>query len=114
MVGIGGLSFLALVVVLFYLVRNFVRDIATTLKGVEHSMYKVKEGNAVNNQILLNNTKALEELAKSNNNVAGAIELLKSSICDVKDRMETVNENIIEMDKKVLLLELKLDNISKN
>lgn len=96
-IGVGGVSFLVLVVVLWYL-----------LKTVLPILHQIRQDGAVTQSIIQNNTKAIEEMSKSNQNVATALTILDKSMsnvhCDVKKVVET-NEDI---EKMLLVMDEKL------
>lgn len=72
-VGIGGMSFIALVFVLYFLLRSIIPAV-NSLKDI---VLALRQDNAIN-------TRAIEELAKSNENVATALTLVKHSMINVE------------------------------
>lgn len=96
-IGVGGVSFLVLLSVLGYL-----------LKIVLPALNQIQQDVAVTHSIIQNNTKAIEEMSKSNQNVATALTILDKSMsnvhCDVKKVVET-NDDI---EKMLLVIDEKL------
>lgn len=96
-VGIGGTSFLALLGVLFFI-----------LKTILPILTKLREESAVTQTIIQNNTRAVEEVAKSNDNVATALQILDKSMnnvhSDVKRNLGTtehIEKILLVMDGKI-------------
>ena len=84
-VGIGGMSFLVLVFVLYFLLKSIIPAIS----GLKDLVVALRQDNAVN-------TKAIEEFAKSNDNVATALNLVSVSMARVETGMEKVEKEIEE------------------
>lgn len=97
-VGVGGLSFIVVLCILGYLLRQ----VFPILQSILQMMEVLKE-------VLLNNTKAIDEMAKSNQNVATALELLKRSMTSVEQSLEKVIETNDVIDKTVIKIDTKLD-----
>lgn len=104
-IGIGGLSFLALLVILFYVIKS----ILPLLAQIKEYQLEAKEKQAVTEQIVSNNTEAVKEVAKSTQNVATALQILDKSMNSVhSDVLETkkITQNI---EKTVMLIEDRTD-----
>lgn len=91
-IGVGGMSFIVLIYVFWY-----------TLTRITPILNQIRQEGAVTQSIIINNTKAIEEMSKSNQNVATALTILDKSMSnvhtDVKKVVDT-NENI----EKILLV----------
>lgn len=92
--GVGGLSFIVLIVIVLYLLRVILPI-----------LNQIKQDGAVTQSVIQNNTKAIEEMSKSNQNVAMALTILDKSMsnvhCDVQKVMET-NEDI---EKRLIVIQ---------
>lgn len=91
--GVGGVSFIVLIGIIIYLVRN----IYPMLTSVMNMMEVLKE-------VISNNTKAIDEMAKSNHNVSTALNLLERSMTSVEDKVEQVQETTEDMEKKLIII----------
>lgn len=80
--GVGGVSFVVIVGLLIY----FVSKINPTLTSLE-------KATSNQNSLIGNNTRAIQEMSRSNDNIANALILLKISF-------ETLNNNITEHDER--------------
>ncbi len=112
-VGIGGMSFLALVFVLYFLLKSII----PAVNGLKDIVLALKQENAIN-------TRVLEELAKSNENVATALTLVKQSLVNVETKiadtqeglekvelgLEKVLESTDEILKHTIVIDTKISN----
>lgn len=96
-IGAGGLSIVVVVWVLVFLVRKLYPLIES-----------LKMDYAVYSEIIKNNTEAVKEVSRSNENVATALKLLDNSnlqivaLLDKHDnRSETIENSVIRMDEKL-------------
>lgn len=96
-IGVGGMSFLVLVVVLWYL-----------LKYVLPVLNQIKQDGALTQSIIQNNTKAIEEMSKSNQNVATALTILDKSMSNVHSDVKKVVETNEDIEKMLLVMDEKL------
>lgn len=78
-VGAGGVSFVALIIILYQ-----------QLKHVTPGLNKIHEDNKIMRTIIENNTKAIDEVSKSNTNVAEALKLLQNSFKSVSNGQESI------------------------
>lgn len=105
-IGIGGMSFIALVFVLYYLLKSLIPAV-DSLKDI---VLTLRQDSAIN-------TRAIEELAKSNENVATALNLVKHSMTNVETEMANVQtelDKVLESNeeciKHLLIVDTKLSN----
>lgn len=96
-VGIGGSSFIALLGVLFF-----------TLKSIIPVLNQLKEGYAVTQTVIQNNTRAVEEVAKSNQNVATALQILDKSMNNVHSDVRKTLDTTEHVEKMILVMDGKL------
>lgn len=88
-IGVGGVSFLVLIIVLWFI-----------LKGVVPILNQIKQDGAVTQSVIQNNTRAIEEMSRSNQNVATALTILDKSMSNVHSDVKKVvrlNENMENM-----------------
>ena len=97
-IGVGGVSFLVLISVLTYL-----------LKGVLPILHQIQQDGAVTQNILNNNTKAIEEMSRSNQNVATALTLLDKSMSSVHLDVKKVVESTDDLEKRLWVIDEKLN-----
>ena len=97
-IGVGGLSFLVLVYVLCY----FLTKILPLLN-------EIRQDGAVTQNIIQNNTKAIGEMSKSNQNVATALTILDKSMSNVHSDVKKVVESNEDIEKKLLVMDEKLN-----
>lgn len=90
-VGAGGVSFLLLVWLMVFLVRK----LHPTLEAINRT-------NAEHAQVITNNTDAIKEMAKSNDNVATALKLLENSFETISKMLERHDRRAEEMATKVI------------
>lgn len=98
-IGVGGVSFLALLGVLYFLLR--------TLLPIVN---QIKQDGAITRTIIQNNTKALEEMSRSNQNVATALALLDKSMSNVHSDVKELLETTDEIDRRMLVIDEKLNH----
>lgn len=101
-IGVGGLSFIVILAILGYLLKQ----VFPILQSILQMMEVLKE-------VLQNNTKAIDEMAKSNQNVATALELLKRSMTSVESSLQRVLDSNEDIEKKVTILDTKLEERTK-
>lgn len=92
--GIGGMSFIALVFVLYFLLKSLI----PTVDSLKDIVLTLRQDSAIN-------TRAIEELAKSNENVATALNLVKHSMTNVETEMNSVQtglEKVLESNEECL------------
>lgn len=95
-IGAGGISFLVLIWVVHFMM--------TKMYPV---LDRIKEDSAVNCEVIKNNTDAIKEISRSNDNVASALQLLNSSFKQLErvltihdQRAEKMQENIVRIQEK--------------
>lgn len=101
-IGVGGLSFLVILAILGYLLKQ----VFPILQSILRMMEVLKE-------VLQNNTKAIDEMAKSNQNVATALDLLKRSMTSVESSLEKVIDSNDNIEKGVVMIDTKLEERNK-
>ena len=97
-IGVGGVSFLVLISVLMYL-----------LKGMLPILQQIQKDEVVTQNILQNNTKAIEEMSRSNQNVATALTLLDKSMSSVHSDVKRVVESNDDIEKRLWVIDGKLN-----
>ena len=97
-VGIGGASFLALLGVLFY-----------SIKSIYPLLKQILEHQAITQQVIANNTDAVKEMGKSNQNVATALQILDKSMNNVHVDVQKTLNSTENVEKLVLVMDAKLD-----
>ena len=97
-IGVGGLSFLVILAILGFLLKQ----VFPILQSILRMMEVLKE-------VLQNNTKAIDEMAKSNQNVATALDLLKRSMTSVEIKLDEVQESNDNIEKSIIRLETRTE-----
>lgn len=92
--GVGGVSFIILVCILGYLLKQ----VYPILNSILQMMEVLKE-------VFNNNTKAIAEMSKSNQNVATALSLLNRSMTNVETKIDEVKETNESIEKTMIKLE---------
>ncbi|MDK2932787.1 MAG: hypothetical protein PWP27_597 [Clostridiales bacterium] len=92
-VGAGGLSFLALIFIVFY----FVTKIQPTLN-------QIKLDNQSHVEVIRNNTEAIKEMSKSSDNVASALRLLDNSYKQLHENMIAHSRRSEIMEDNILII----------
>lgn len=108
--GIGGMSFIALVFVLYFLLKSLI----PTVDSLKDIVLTLRQDSAIN-------TRAIEELAKSNENVATALNLVKHSMTNVETEMNNVQtglEKVLESNeeclKHLIIIDTKVSSQTNN
>lgn len=96
-IGVGGLSFIVLVSVFWY-----------SLTRITPLLNQIRQDGAVTQSIIQNNTKALEEMSKSNQNVATALTILDKSMSNVHTDVKKVLETNDSIEKMLLVMDERL------
>jgi len=97
-IGVGGLSFLVILAILGFLLKQ----VFPILQSILRMMEVLKE-------VLQNNTKAIDEMAKSNQNVATALDLLKRSMTSVEIKLDEVQDSNDNIEKSIIRLETRTE-----
>ncbi len=100
--GVGGMSFIVLVALLVYI-----------LKGIYPLLHSIREEGAVTREIIQNNTKAIEKVSESNQNVATALHLLEKSMTNVEEGVKIVRESNDDVLKQLLIIDQKINGIKR-
>lgn len=96
-IGVGGISFVMLVYVLWYYITK-----------ITPLLNQIKQEGAVTQSIIVNNTKALEEMSKSNQNVATALTILDKSMSNVHTDVKKVVDVNDSIEKMLLVMDERL------
>lgn len=97
-IGIGGFSFLVLVSMMWFL-----------LKSVIPLLQQIKQDGAVTQSVIQNNTKAIEEMSRSNQNVATALTILDKSMTNVHSDVKKVGDKAESLENLILIMNEKLN-----
>lgn len=95
-IGVGGVSFIALITILGYLLKQVFPILTQIMQMLE-----------VLKEVLQNNNKAIDEMAKSNHNVSTALNLLERSMTNVETKIDEVNDTNSNMEKILIKLDAK-------
>lgn len=95
-IGVGGVSFIALIIILGYLLKQIFPILTQIMQMLE-----------VLKEVLQNNNKAIDEMAKSNHNVSTALNLLERSMTNVETKIDEVNDTNSTMEKILIKLDAK-------
>ena len=95
-IGVGGVSFIALIVILGYLLKQVFPILTQIMQMLE-----------VLKEVLQNNNKAIDEMAKSNHNVSTALNLLERSMTNVETKIDEVTDTNSNMEKILIKLDAK-------
>lgn len=98
--GLGGVSFLVLVSA-FGFILNRILPI----------LQKIQQDGAVTQSIIQNNTKAIEEMSKSNQNVATALTILDKSMTNVHSDVKKVVQTNEKIEHSLLLVDERVKRI---
>lgn len=96
-IGVGGLSFIVLIYVFWY-----------SLTRITPILNQIRQEGAVTQSIIVNNTKALEEMSKSNQNVATALTILDKSMSNVHVDVKKVVDTTDNIEKMLLVMDDRL------
>lgn len=103
-IGVGGMSFITVISILVFMLKS----ILPALETIKEAIGSMTENSSVTTEVLKNNTKAIEELAKSNDNVATALELLKHSTENVEMGIGKVQQLDEDINKQLIVLNERL------
>jgi uncharacterized protein YybS (DUF2232 family) len=95
-IGVGGVSFIALIIILGYLLKQVFPILTQIMQMLE-----------VLKEVLQNNNKAIDEMAKSNHNVSTALNLLERSMTNVETKIDEVTDTNSNMEKILIKLDAK-------
>ena len=95
-IGVGGVSFIALLIILGYLLKQVFPILTQIMQMLE-----------VLKEVLQNNNKAIDEMAKSNHNVSTALNLLERSMTNVETKIDEVTDTNSNMEKILIKLDAK-------
>lgn len=71
----------------------------------------LKQDTLIYKEAIDNSTQAIQECARSNQNVASALTLLERSMTNVEDGVKCVRVTNDNIEKKILVMDEKLNNI---
>jgi chromosome segregation ATPase len=98
--GAGGVA----LVVILWLIIYFVTKINPALQSI-------KEEAKANAEVIKNNTQAIKEVSKSNENVATALALLETSFNTFSKLMEKHDTRAEDMSRDIIRIDQKISNI---
>ena len=101
-IGAGGLALVVLVWLLVYLVTK-----------INPLLQALKEDNKVHTEIIKNNTEAIKEVSRSNENVATALKLLNQSFGTFSNRMEKQEDRTTLMQNEILRIGSSIENVKE-
>ena len=100
-VGAGGFAIVILGLSYYKLVTNMTCHITPALEKLEAAVSEIEIENSASKEVVRNNTDAIKEVSKSNDNIAAALSLLRNSLDTVvkvldrhDQRAEKIDENI--------------------
>lgn len=105
--GIGGLSFVALITVLMYILYR----ITPALLALREDTRTLQQETMIYKEAIDNSTQAIQECARSNQNVASALTLLERSMTNVEDGVKNLNHTNDTVVQKVLVMDEKLNSL---
>lgn len=108
-VGIGGLSFIILVTVLLHIIYK----ITPALQAQKEDIVALQYNTLMYKDAIDNSTQAVQECARSNQNVASALALLERSMTNVEQGVKDLTRTTTKMDKKLVAMDEKLNNLTK-
>ena len=101
-IGAGGLALVVLIWLLVYLVTK-----------INPLLQALKEDNKVHTEIIKNNTEAIKEVSRSNENVATALKLLNQSFGTFSNRMEKQEDRTTLMQNEILKMGSSIENVKE-
>lgn len=101
-IGAGGLALVVLIWLLVYLVTK-----------INPLLQALKEDNKVHTEIIKNNTEAIKEVSRSNENVATALKLLNQSFGTFSNLMEKHDDRTVQMQTEILKMSSSIDNVKE-
>lgn len=102
-IGAGGVALLVLLWVLVHLVTK-----------IDPLLQTLKEQNGVHTEIIRNNTEAIKEVSKSNDNVATALQLLNQSFSSFTKLMEKHDTRAELIENEMIKIGTKMENCPNN
>lgn len=99
-IGAGGLALVVLIWLLVYLVTK-----------INPLLQALKEDNRVHTEIIKNNTEAIKEVSRSNENVATALKLLNQSFGTFSNLMEKHDDRAEQMQTEILRVSASVESV---
>ena len=99
-IGAGGLALVVLIWLLVYLVTK-----------INPLLQALKEDNRVHTEIVKNNTEAIKEVSRSNENVATALKLLNHSFGTFSTQMEKHDSRAEQLQTEMLKMGSDIENV---
>lgn len=99
-IGAGGLALVVLIWLLVYLVTK-----------INPLLQALKEDNRVHTEIIKNNTEAIKEVSRSNENVATALKLLNQSFGTFSNLMEKHDDRAENMQNEILRVSANVESL---
>lgn len=97
-IGAGGISFLFIVWFMYFMVKDL-KPLLTSLKETTETHSKIIE----------NNSNAIKEVSRSNDNVANALTLLKQTIDTFGKTLDKIDGRAERMESDIIRITTKLD-----
>jgi methyl-accepting chemotaxis protein len=101
-IGAGGLALVVLLWLLVYLVTK-----------ISPLLQSLKEGSKVQAEIIKNNTEAIKEVSRSNENVATALKLLNQSFDTFSKLMERHDERAEHIQTEMVKMGANMENVKE-
>ena len=108
-IGIGGMSFIILVIVLLHILNK----VTPALLALKEDTIALQRDTLMYKDAIDNSTQAVQECARSNQNVASALALLERSMTNVEEGVKDLRKTTDKMDKKILVMDEKINNLIK-
>jgi chromosome segregation ATPase len=115
-IGAGGFAVIILGVSYYKHVTKYIEEMKPALEGLEKAVNQIEIENSASREVVRNNTEAIREVSKSNENVATALGLLRHSldalikIMERHDlRAEKIDDNIGKVRSDLSLIKQTLE-----
>lgn len=102
-IGAGGLALVVLLWLLVYLVTK-----------IDPLLNQIKQDNETHKEVIKNNTEAIKEVSRSNQNVAQALALLDNSFSSFVKIMEKHDMRAESMENEIIKIRESTRNCNKN
>ena len=99
--GAGGFAVVILGISYYRLVNKLVDHITPALEKVEIAVNQIEIEYSSSKEVVRNNTDAIKEISKSNDNIATALGLLKGSFDSVVKLLEKQDQRTEDIDKNL-------------
>ena len=96
-VGAGGLCVIAIIYITLYLIKKITPEIQKQSQMVEH----ISSSNERHIRVIDNNTEAIREMSKSNDNMAMALNILDKSVTGVMTSLDRHDQRSVTIERAV-------------